>query len=136
MADIVFTAASGAVTFTGIVVYESNWADSRFNQTSQRTTDGTLVTYDVAGQNIINGVINVKNVTYADGELLRTWIREKAIYMLNNFTITIPIGVDLGNGKSVDILAANFTRKNMNGVLKYRIPGIYTIKFPYTYVRP
>ena len=135
MVTITFTAATGGVSIDGQVVYDSYFADDRFNQTTQRTADGALVTYDVAGKNIVNGEIVIKNVTYADGELLRLWIMNKAIYMQNSFTITTPVGIDLGEGKGVNISSANYMKKDMKGVLKYRIPGIYLVTFPYSFVR-
>ncbi len=136
MVTITFTASGGAVSIDGQVVYSSKFADERYSQTSQTTGDGALVVYDVGGVDVVFGEIIIKAVSYADGELLRTWIRTKAIYMLNSFSVTTPAGVDLGNGKGVALANVNFMQKNMRNVLKYKPPGVWLVKFPYRYVRP
>ena len=137
MVDIVFdTGGTGnSVTVTGHVVYDSFFGDERYGQHSLRTGDGALVTYDNAGINVVEGEIVIKNVTYENGEQLRTWIRRKAVYKLNAFSITVPTGVDLGEGKGINLAGVNFNDDTDKKVFKYEAPGLYTIKFPYTYVR-
>ena len=137
MVDTVFDlgGSGNSVTVTGQVVYGTIFEDERWGQHSLRVGDGSLVTYDNAGINVVNGEIRIKAVEYANGEELRTWIREKAVYKLNQFTITTPSGVDLGNGKGNSLLNVNYDKFDMKGIFKFKAPGLYDIIFPYTFVR-
>lgn len=136
MVDLIFDigGSGGDVTVTGQVVYGTKFYDERYNQYSMRTAEGFIVTYDT-GTNIVIGEIIIKAVSYINGEQLRTWLHDKAIYMLNKFSITVPPEVDLGEGKDGDLTAVCFNGKDDKGVFQYNPPGIYKIKFPYTYVR-
>jgi hypothetical protein len=142
MVDITFDTENplGSVTIRGTLVYGTEFNDTRFNQSSERMATGEFRVYDT-GLNIVAGGLLMKNVSYAHGELLRTWIREKAVYMLNPFKISVkdckgnPADADIGNGKGVDIVGAQLTTQRDKDILKYRAPGLYQVKFPYTYVR-
>ena len=135
MVTITFDCGGGdSVSIDGQIVYGTKFADRRYNQYGMRTADGSLVVYDT-GLNVVSGEIIIKNVSYTDGELLRTWLHEKAIFQKNKFDITTPDGVDLGEGKGEDIIDANFEGDSDNGVFQYSAPGLYKITFPYTYVR-
>ena len=135
MVNITFDCGGGdSVIFSGQIVYGTKFADKRYNQYSMRTADGSLVAYDT-GLNVVAGEIIIKNVSYADGELLRTWLHEKAIFQFNKFDITTPDDVDLGEGKGDDIIDANFNGNDDSNVFQYTVPGLYKIVFPYTYVR-
>ncbi len=128
-------AASGSVSIDGNIIYGTDFAISRYGQVSQRTGDGALVTYDNSGLNILSGKIVIKNVSYADGVLLRDWLYTKAIFELNKFDITVPSEVDLGEGKGSDISDANFVGTDDKGVFRYIAPGLYSIEFPYSYIK-
>ena len=133
------TIGSESVEIEGSVVYGTIFHDERYNQYSQRTATGNLRVYDT-GINVVSGLLIIKNVTYDDGEALRTWIREKAIYQLNSFTISStdcgsPAQIDLGRGKGVSITNVTLTEKTDKGIFKYAAPGNYNVKFPFTYIR-
>lgn len=128
--------AGGSVTiYTPAVVFGTDYADKRFNQYVKRTADGNLVTYD-NGLNVVEGEIRMKGVTWSYGDLLRTWLHEKAIFGFQSFTISSTSGqLDLGLGKGVNVTGCNFLGDDDKGVFKYVTPGVYTITFPYTFVR-
>lgn len=126
-------------TVEGSVVYGTNFEDDRYNQHAEYNSVGDLITYDT-GFNIVSGELIIKNLTYEQGELLREFIREKLVYRLRKFSIETSVsifqqGVDLGLGKGVTIPNAKFTRGDDKGVFTYTPPGIYKIKFPYTFRR-
>jgi len=132
METIIFDCGGGnSVSIDGEFVYESTFHDERHNQFLKKTAEGMAIAYDISGTNIIEGIIVIKNVSYADGELLRTWLYEKAVFQLNSFSVTTPSGVDLGEGKGASLTNVNFNKKNDSGVFRYIEPGIYKIKFPY-----
>lgn len=128
-------AVGGDITLvTPTVVYGTNFSDGRYNQTSNRTADGTLVTYDT-GLSVVTGEILMKGVTYTEGDAFRTWLHEEAIFALTSFTITPPSGLDLGKGEGVAIADCNFVGQHDKGIFKLVVPGHFKIKFPYTFVR-
>lgn len=133
--NITFTSGIYPITISGTVVYGTEFWDDRYGQKTLRTGDGALVTYDNAGINIVNGKIVIKNVSYADGEILREWIQKRIKFRLNNFIITVPADVDLGQGKGVNLVNVIFDEDTTKGLLKYKAPGNYDVNFPYTYVR-
>lgn len=138
--DTLIVGVGEKIEIEGQLVYGTKFDDERYNQYSQRTADGSLRVYDT-GVNVVMGELLIKNVTYEDGEILRTWLHEKAIFQLNNFTITIldcndnPALADIGNGKGIPVVGANCTKKTDKGILKFVPPGNYKIKFPFTYIR-
>lgn len=135
MVDLVLTQGENVVTVPGNIVYGTEWYDKRLNQYAMETADGGDIVYD-GGPTLVYGVILMKNVSYTDGELLRSWIRTYAIFQKNTFTISAITGLDLGNGKGVAITGARYNGSNdMKGVLAYEAPGIYSVNFPYKYKR-
>lgn len=135
MVDVTFNTGSSALVVSCQVIYGTIFNDERYNQFSNRMADGALITYDT-GLNIVNGLILMKAVSIAHGELLRTWIREDAVFQLNNFSI-IPGNalIDIGNGAGVTILNANFKGLTTEGVFEKHPPNIYKVNFPFTFVR-
>jgi len=134
MVTVTFTATDGSVEVVGQVLYDSKYHSERYNQRSMRVASDDLITYDNKGY-VVKGVLTIKNVSYEDGELLRTWLHEKAIFQLNKFTIvTSSDDINLGIGKDITLTEVNFVGDNDSGVFKYRMPGFYIIKFPYTYL--
>jgi len=126
----------GSITLvTPTVIYGTDYFDMRFSQHTLRTGDGEEVTYDGAGKNVVEGDIVMKGVLWSEGDAFRTWVRTKAVYALNKFTITPPSGLDLGLGKGVAIANCNFIGDDDKGVFKHVVPGVFKIKFPYTFVR-
>jgi len=119
---------------TPTVVYGTDYFDMRYNQSSNRTADGTLVTYGT-GLSVVSGEIIMKGVSWIEGDNFRTWLHDEVIFALNSFTITPPAELDLGKGKGVVVAGCNFIGHDDKGVLKLVVPGNFKIKFPYTFVR-
>jgi len=137
MVTVTFTLTASpftAVSFDGQVVYGTKFGDTRYNQHSLRVASGNLITYDT-GVNVVEGEIIVKNVTYADGELLRTWIHDSAVFQQNSFTISAIPEVDFGKGKNTAVTNVKFGARDTNDTFKYSAPGIYKLNIPYTFVR-
>ena len=121
---------------TPTVVYGTDYFDKRYSQHKFRTGDGALVTYDGAGKNVVEGVIVMKGVGWDEGGSLRTWLRTKAVYALNSFTITPASSeLDLGLGKGIAVTGCNYTKDDDKGVFIHQTPGVFKINFPYTFVR-
>lgn len=121
------------------VVYGTTFEDERYNQHSEYNAVGDLITYDT-GFNVASAELIIKNVTYDKGEELRAFLKERLVYSLRKFSITTSVsisqeGVDLGNGKEVAITNAKYPKKDDKGVFSYSPPGIYKVKFPYTFRR-
>ena len=128
---------NGSITISATLVYGTQFSDKRFNQSALRIATGEYRVYDT-GNNVVMGEMVAKNVSYEDGELLRAWIREKIVFQLKQFSIVLDTSceeVNLGNGKGIDIVDASFTSDTDKSVFKYSAPGLYKLKFPYTYVR-
>jgi len=126
--------SGGSITLvTPTVVYGTDYYDEVFNQNSLRTADGELITYGNITK-VVNGVILMKGVSFTEGDNFRTWLREKAIFAQNKFTITPPTELDLGRGKGNSIAFCNFVGTNTKGVFKYEVPGVFKINFPYTFL--
>lgn len=125
----------GSVTISAVIVYGSKFGEKRISQTSVETVDGSLITYDT-GSEVVQGEIIMKNVSYVDGELLRTWLRTKAVYQLYEFTITTDSSeVDLGEGKGIILSGVKYNKKDTLNVFNRKAPGNYEVKFPYRYKR-
>jgi len=138
MATIIFDTlvGGGSLTLTTpTIVYGTDFSDARYNQSSHRTGDGTLVTYNPAGLSVVTGVIIMKGVLLSEGNALKTWLHDKAIFGLNKFTITPPTGVDLGLGVSTNVTLCDFVGTDDSSVFRHKVPSIFLIKFPYTFVR-
>lgn len=135
MVNITFDKGGDSIIVTGQIVYGTIFEDERWGQYALLTGDGQLVTYDNTGVDIVEGEIIIKAVDYTNGEALRLWIREVAVYKLNKFSVVVPNGVDLGNGKGLNLSNVNYNKFDMKGVFTYKAPGLYDIKFPYTYAR-
>ncbi len=133
--DTLAVGGSQAITAPAIV-FGTDYNDTRYNQITLRTADGDLVTYD-NGVNIVNGVLSLRGVTYADGQLLKTWINDKAVFALNSFTISSDSSsLDMGLGKGTPVTGCTLLTKSDKSIFRYVSPGIYTIKFPYSFNRP
>ena len=134
MVTLRFTNSYGSVDLNCIVVYGTYFTDKRWAQSTQRLASGKLRTYDT-GMYVVEGEIKCKNVFYDNGEQFRNWLRNHAVFQLNEFDIIVPDGIDLGNGKGVDLTGVKLTTNNDKDIFKYNVPGIYELKIPYTYVR-
>jgi hypothetical protein len=135
MVDFVFTTGTDVVTITGSPTYSTSFEIKRLFQSTTRTIDGGIVTYDGSGIDIVEGNLYLKAVSYSHGEALRTWIRTKIVYSKNTFSITVPNEVDLGMGKGINLSNVTFPKKGDSGVFSFTPPNNYKINFPFTYRR-
>lgn len=130
----------GNVTFTGSVVFGTKFSDRRVNQHTQFLASGQKRVYDT-GFNMVSGILKVNNLSYDDGEALRTWLHDEAVYQLNSFTIHIEdwygnvTDIDLGLGRGVDITDATLTESNDENIFNYRAPFNYDITLPFEFKR-
>lgn len=135
MVTLTFVQGSNTLVIAGNIVYGTEYFDTRYNQHSQLNAIGDLITYDT-GFNRVTTEILIKNVSYTDGENLRSFIRTKLIYQLNTFTLTCSSAeVNLGNGKNTALSNCKFNKTDDDGVLKYVPPGLYQVSLPVTYRR-
>lgn len=141
MSAVVFTAASGAVTVTGNVVYGTDFFDRRLNQFELLTADGGDIVYD-NGPLVANCTLIIKGVSYTDGDAFRTWCKTKIIFAANKFKMSAVAGVDLGMGKNTAVqtsggsyIARYNGGQDLNGVLEYVAPDQFNITFPYRFTR-
>ena len=133
MPTITFT-GSGSVSVKGSVPYSSNHFINHYSQTSLETGEGTLKVTDNNSIDVVEGVLVINNVTKAEAEALRTWIRTDIVFMQNTFSISSDNSEsDLGDDKGATITGVNYTKSNDDGVFKFKAPGRYDIKFPYSY---
>jgi len=130
---ILFNGAAGIYQLVGQIVYPVDIQHEKINQFSMRTLAGDDVTYST-GKNIGKTTLNIRNVSFTNGYGFRDYIREDMIFQLNKFTIRCAT-VDLGKGVNVTISDCNFTKDNTKGIFKYEAPGVFTIKFPFRWVR-
>jgi len=123
------------VNLSANVVYGTDFYDIRLNQSEQELVTGDTIVYD-AGPTRVHGVLVMKNVSYTDGESLRAWISGNIKFAYNRFTIAPLSAVNLGNGKNTAVTNCRYDGKqSMADVFKYVAPGIYTINFPFRFLR-
>ena len=121
----------GSVTINKNPAYGTQWHKIRLNHKSRLVADGTRRTYD-NGPEIIKGTIILRNVLKSEGDSLRTYLTDTAIYQKNSFTITPPANTDLGAGVGTALTGCYYDGgNNIDGVFEYIAPGKYNIKFPY-----
>jgi len=121
----------GTVTITRNPSFGTDWSKDRLNQYTQGTADGGRNTYD-NGPNILKGTIVLRNVSKANGDALRTYLTDTAIFGKNSFTITPPASTDLGSGVGTAVTLAFYDGgTNLDGVFEYIAPGIYNINLSY-----
>jgi len=133
MVDVVFNQSGNVCGIVGEVVYATDFWFEKNGQVQYITGDSAIVVYDYSAPEMLFAELVVKNVSYADFLLLQTWIREKALYRLNTFTITCNPNtyINLGLGRGVNITNAHYNKSDTEGIFKITPPGIYEIKFPF-----
>ena len=132
---IIFNQSGNIVTIDGVVVYGSDFWDKKKNQFSERNLSGTDITYSI-DDTVCEGILIIKDVSYLFAQSLKFWLRDKAVFKENTFTIaTNHADINLGSGKGVTITGVNFIKEDDKGVFNYEKPGIYTVKFPYRFIR-
>ena len=135
MKAMTFTQGANIVTVSAAVVYGTDWSDNRLNQFELLTADGVDVVYD-DGPTQAHGVLVMKGLSYTDGDALRTWLKTKAIYALNTFSISALANTDLGKGKNTIITSARWDGgQSTSGAFSLVAPGNYDVNFPYRFLR-
>ena len=124
----------GSIDLVGNVVYGTDYYDKRINQITQRTLDGALLTYD-SGTNICFGTLKMENLTKSNGQDLKAWIRDKAVFSLNSFTITPPSGVDLGLGEGIAVAGVKLLATDYKDMLTFKAPARWSLVMNYQFVR-
>lgn len=135
MSSITFTQGANVCTVDASVVYGTDFWDRRLNQFSLRTADGGTTVVD-NGPTEVHGTLVLKNMSYTDGNNLRTWLRTYALFEKNTFTISAITAVDLGLGKNTQLTLVRYDGGNTDeGVFKYIAPGFYDATIPYRFLR-
>jgi len=122
----------GSVTINRNPSIESTWSKERMNQYVDMAADGTRIAYD-NGPTLLRGTLVLKLVLKSEGDSLRTYITDTAIYGKNSFTIDGPDNTDLGAGTGTSVTSAYFDGgNNLDGVFELSPNGLlYTIRMPY-----
>ena len=126
-----------AITFGNVTInrnpsVQSRWWKERLNQKTMITADGGRATYD-NGPTLLRGVIVLNLVLKSEGDALRTYITDTAVYGKNSFTIDPPANTDLGSGTGTDVTTAYYDGGlSLEGLFEPSANGLlYTINFPY-----
>ena len=128
----------GSVTINQNPVYPLDWYPERYNQASLDMADAALKTYD-GGPTVIHGKIILKGVLKSEGDALRDYLTDTAIFQKSTFTITPKAGgnTDLGAGTATALQNCNYEGGNdLSGVFTLVPPGRYDIEFPYRAPEP
>ena len=135
MHSITFNQSGSSVTISGTIVYPLNFSDKKKNQCVERNLSGSNIVYST-GNTICNGLLNVKNISYSDKELLKAWIRDTILFMKYTFTLSEASGlVNFGKGKGVSLTSVRFTKTDLKDIFTSEEPGVFTLKFPYRFIR-
>jgi hypothetical protein len=126
----------GTATVTGIVLYDTDFFDKAMNQYEGITLDGGSI---VEGNLVTrsHGVILMAAISLVQGRAFRTWLREKLNFKGNYLGIGLAgAAIDIGKGVGVDIAFADrarFADKDTKGTTKQGAPGLFSLKFNYTF---
>lgn len=135
MRTITFDQSGNAINIQGWVSYDSGFWDSKKSQFEKRNLNGDPIVYST-GNTIVRGLLILKNVSYTDGQSLKSWLKTYAQYMINSFTLATDSNeVNLGLGLGAIVKNVNYTKNSDKDLLKYMKPGIYLVKFPYRFIR-
>jgi len=127
---------STAVAVSCNIVYGSDFWDETLNQEELLTVDGVDVVQDSGGPIITHGVLMLKNLSYADGIALMGWLRSNIKFAYNRFSISAVTNTDLGKGKNTIVTNCRYDGgQTMNGIFSFTAPGIFSVNFPYRFVR-
>jgi hypothetical protein len=122
------------IDIVGNIIYGTDYYDKRLNQYEQTTVDGVDRVYD-GGPTQVHGVILIKNIAWAQGEDIKTFIRENMVFAKNEITITPPSHINLGEGDGVSITCRYDGGQDIKGILTPSAPGVWQLEFPYRYTR-
>jgi len=130
--SVVFGQGGSAVTITKNPVYPLNWYFKRYNQYAVETADAGFVVYD-NGPNLIFGTLIIRNVAKSEGDDLRDYLKDTAVFQQTSFLITPESGGDtnLGKGDGAVIGVYYNGGPDLDGVFTLVSPGYYTITLPY-----
>ncbi len=121
----------GTVVITKDPSFKTDWWPKRFNQFTIVTADAGRVTYD-NGPDVVQGMLVIKNVAKSEGDSLRTFLTDTAVFGLNFFQLIPPPITDLGRGPGVLLNNVFFIGgTNLKGVLDLKPPSFYDVSLPY-----
>jgi len=127
--------SGGSINVVGAYVYGTDFTPVRWNQVGRRTLDGIKHVHDNSIE-LIRPTIVIKDVTKDNGKAFKTWFTDKLEYQLHKFDVNINSEpLDLGNGFGVDLANCDYERSNIDGVFKYKAPGIYDVRFDFAFLK-
>lgn len=124
-----------SVTVAGTVVYGKGFYLRRVGQSTRRTMDGELHTYD-RGVTIVEGELTVKALSPEDKVALENFIVEDLNFNEGFFNLSCDhTSVDFGEGGGVTVKACKFEGDlaDLKGFFEHVPPGIFHLVMPYTY---
>jgi len=126
----------GTVTINRNPVYPLDPYQERYNQSALDMADASIKVYD-GGPTVVHGKLIIKGVLKSEGDSLRTYLTDTAIFQKNTFTITPPSNTDIGGGTGTALQNCTFDGGNdLKGVFVLVPPGRYDIEFPYRAPKP
>jgi hypothetical protein len=130
MVTVTLTQGANVVNIVGSLGFGSQFYHIPINHLKVDLSDGTDIVY-FGGITRIVGNIELKGVSYSQGNALRNWIINYASYQENTFTISAIVNVDLGRGLNTALTLVKFGKTDLEGVFEYIAPGMFNINFPY-----
>lgn len=131
---------SNPITLDGNIVYGSDFHVRPINQELVIALDGlSHVVGSSTVNEIIEGKLVLKNVTYEQGNAFKKWVVKQANVNGQDISITITQNgesLDLGKGDGVAIVLADNCKFNIvstKGLLVPEPPKVYTVTIPYTF---
>lgn len=133
MITVTFAQGVNNVAVTGSIGFNTDFIPKALNHPSIKTADGNELSY-WGGVKEFVGNLEIKGVSYTDGEALRSWLINYVRFKTNTFSISAILNTNLGRGKNVYIPTARYTKDDLEGVFSYQPPGIFNINLPYRFV--
>ena len=115
-------------------VYGTEYFPKRLNQYKLPTADGGEVVYDCGPTKIFLTLL-LKNVSYADGKLLETYVRDIVLFSVRTFDIAGVPKLDLGQGEGVGCTYVRYPENSLEGVFSLTAPKGFNVNLPLTYLR-
>lgn len=126
----------GTVTISRNPVYPLDVYPERYNQIKLDMADAAIKVYD-NGPTVIHGKIILKGVLKSEGDALRTYLTDTAIFQKSTFTITPPSNTDVGAGDGAALSNCSYDGgADLKGIFVLVPPGRYDIEFPYRAPQP
>jgi len=133
MANTIFDDEAGNLaTISKDPSFPTTFFEVRLNHIAGETADGGRITYDVGPTKIAGNMI-WKNVVASEANALRTFLKTRAEFSKNPFTINISdfSNLDIGAGAGVNLTTVHFPNTSLKNIFKPRPPGNFDITLPY-----